>query len=178
MKTLKLIAVGIIFLVSHASNAQISVNLNIGTAPAWGPSGYSNVDYYYLPDVEAYYDIRDSQFIYYGNGAWVRSRYLPRQYRNYDLYSGYKVVLNNYHGHRPYTNFQNHRRTYKVGYRGNYQQNIGYRNIEPRHEQKKSYYSNNRYNDNRRYTDNRRNYDKKDNRGHDNQHGNKRHDRD
>jgi hypothetical protein len=82
MKTLKLLAVGITLLVSHASNAQISVNLNIGTPPAWGPSGCSNVDYYYLPD-EAYYD-RDSQFIYYGNG-WIRSRYLPRRYRNYDF---------------------------------------------------------------------------------------------
>jgi hypothetical protein len=27
-------------------------------------------------------------------------RYLPRQYRNYDLYNGYKVVLNDYHRER------------------------------------------------------------------------------
>tara|TARA_R110000868_G_scaffold364213_2_gene627059 strand:+ start:282 stop:818 length:537 start_codon:yes stop_codon:yes gene_type:complete len=178
MKTLKLIAVGIILLVSHASNAQISVSLNIGTAPAWGPAGYANVDYYYLPDVEAYYDIRASQFIYFGGGTWIRSRYLPRQYRNYDLYNGYKVVLNNYHGHSPYNNFQNHRRDYRVGYRGRYQQTVGHRHVEQRYAQRPAYSRNNRYDDNRRYADNRRDYNKHDDRGRDNRHGNKRHDRD
>jgi hypothetical protein len=41
-------------------------------------------------------------YLYILEMEWVRSRYLPRQYRNYDLYNGYKVVLNGYHGHRPY----------------------------------------------------------------------------
>jgi hypothetical protein len=57
-----------------------------------------------LPDVQAYYDIRASQFIYFGR---VRSRSIPRQYRNYDLYNGYKVVLNDYHGRAPYTYYKN-----------------------------------------------------------------------
>jgi hypothetical protein len=54
MKTLKLIAVGIILLVSSSIQAQVSVSLNIGTAPSWEPSGYSQVEYY-LPDVQAYF---------------------------------------------------------------------------------------------------------------------------
>lgn len=178
MKTLKLLAVGIVLLISNASLAQISVNVNIGTPPAWGPSGYSNVDYYYLPDVEAYYDIRDSQFIYYGNGAWIRSRYLPRQYRNYDLYSGYKVVLNNYHGHSPYNNFQNDRRAYRVGYRGHYQKTIGHRYVEQRYAQRPTYSRNTRYDDNRRYAKNRGRSDRDYYRGHDHHHGKNKHDRD
>jgi hypothetical protein len=36
MKTLKLLAIGIILLVSSSIQAQVSVNLNIGTAPSWG----------------------------------------------------------------------------------------------------------------------------------------------
>jgi hypothetical protein len=32
-------------------HSQVSVNVNIGSPPLWGPSGYSNIDYYYLPDV-------------------------------------------------------------------------------------------------------------------------------
>jgi hypothetical protein len=178
MKTLKLLAIGIILLLSNASNAQLSVNVNIGTPPAWGPSGYSNVDYYYLPDIEAYYDIRDSQFIYYGNGTWIRSRYLPRQFRNYDLYNGYKVVLNNYHGNSPYNNFQNHSRVYRVGYRGHYQKTVGHRHFEQRYAQRPIYSRNRRYDDNRRYASNSRYYDKHDNSGHNNQHGNKGHHRD
>jgi hypothetical protein len=34
--TLKLLAIGIILLVSSSIQAQVSVNLNIGTAPSWG----------------------------------------------------------------------------------------------------------------------------------------------
>ena len=49
MKTLKLIIAGMILLVStNTMQAQVSVNVNIGSPPAWGPVGYSSVDYYYL----------------------------------------------------------------------------------------------------------------------------------
>jgi len=135
MKTLKLIALGIILFASSTIHAQVSVNVNIGSAPAWGPSGYSNVDYYYLPDVEAYYDIRATQFIYLNGGTWTRSRYLPGPYRNYNLYNGYKVVLNDYHGSRPYSNFKSHKVKYYKGYHGKPQKSIGsYRKNDKKYE--------------------------------------------
>lgn len=173
MKTLKLIAVGIILLVSSSIQAQVSVSLNIGTAPSWGPSGYAEAEYYYLPDVQAYFDIRASQFIYFGHGRWVRSRYLPRQYRNYDLDRGYKVVLNDYHGNRPYTNFHHDRKRYYKGYRGGNQRSIGqshdhhrysnkrnvvsHRNADNhRHTAKRRYSNNKGHATNRRYAENRK----------------------
>ncbi|MDI6046980.1 hypothetical protein [Flavobacterium yafengii] len=126
MKTLKLIIAGIILFASaNTMQAQVSVNVNIGSPPAWGPAGYSAVDYYYLPDIQAYYDIRATQFIYFGGGKWIRSRNLPNQYRNYNLYNGYKVVLNDYHGSRPYSNFNNHKVKYYKGYKGKPQKSIG-----------------------------------------------------
>ncbi|MFV8361421.1 hypothetical protein [Flavobacterium sp. LS1P3] len=126
MKTLKLIIAGIILFASaNTMQAQVSVNVNIGSPPAWGPVGYSSVDYYYLPDIQAYYDIRATQFIYFGGGKWVRSRNLPTQYRNYNLYNGYKVVLNDYHGASPYNNFKNHKVKYYKGYKGKPQKSIG-----------------------------------------------------
>lgn len=128
MKTLKLIAVGLLLFASSQIHAQLSVNVNIGTAPAWAPVGYAESDYYYLPDVEAYYDVRATQFIYYGSGRWIRSRYLPNQYRNYDLYRGHKVVLHNYHGSRPYSHFNSHKVKYYKGYNGRDYRNQGYNN--------------------------------------------------
>lgn len=125
MKKLKLIALGIFLFVSSLIQAQVSVNVNIGTPPAWGPVGYSNVKYYYLPDVQAYYDVPSSQFIYIKNGKWFRSRYLPGNYRNYNLYNGYKVVLNDYHGSHPYYYFNTHKVKYYKGYKGNPQKTIG-----------------------------------------------------
>lgn len=134
MKTLKLISATLLFLISSAIHSQISINVNIGSQPTWGPVGYTNVNYYYLPDIEAYFDIRASQFIYFSQGIWVHSVYLPRQYRNYDLYNGYKVVLNNYHGHSPYQNFSSHKVIYYKGYHGKPQKNIGRRDNDRRYE--------------------------------------------
>nr|WP_294788477.1 hypothetical protein [uncultured Flavobacterium sp.] len=118
MKTIKLAIAGLFLLVANATQAQVSINVNIGNPPAWGPAGYSEMEYYYLPDIEAYYDVRAAQFIYYGRGKWVRTTYLPRQYSNYDLYGGYKVVLTDYHGRTPYAYFDRHKVKYYRGYHG------------------------------------------------------------
>ncbi|MBF4516023.1 hypothetical protein IRZ71_06705 [Flavobacterium sp. ANB] len=118
MKTVKIAIAGLFLLIANATQAQVSVNVNIGTRPDWGPADYDQMEYYYLPDVEAYYDVRASQFIYFGGGRWVRASRLPRQYRNYDLYGGYKVVLTDYHGRTPYTYFDRHRVKYYKGYHG------------------------------------------------------------
>lgn len=138
MKTLKLIAAGIILLVTSATQAQVSVNVNIGAPPAWGPAGYSNVNFYYIPDIQAYYDIRLSQFIYFGNGRWIRSRHLPVHYRNYDLYRGYKVVLTDYHGKKPYIHYKAHKAKYYKGYKGKPQKNIG-KHYDYKHDNKRDF---------------------------------------
>ncbi|MEN2403095.1 hypothetical protein GKZ90_0025130 [Flavobacterium sp. MC2016-06] len=166
MKTIKIAIVGLFLIVANATQAQVSINVNIGTPPAWGPSGYAEMEYYYLPDIEAYYDVRASQFIYFGGGRWVRTTYLPRQYRNYDLYGGYKVVLNDYHGRTPYVYFDRHRATYYKGYHGAPQ-----RPYRPR----PVYGYNERRDDNRNY----KNYDKHDRHDdrhdHDDHHGHDNH---
>jgi len=152
MKTIKLFIIALLFFAASSIKAQVSVNVNIGTPkvnvnigqpPVWGPAGYDDVEYYYLPDIQVYYDIRLSQYIYFGNGQWIRSRSLPRYCRNYDLYNGYKVVLTDYHGHAPYTYYHNHKVKYYKGYKGKPQKNRGeYREYQE---------NNNRYNnDNRR----------------------------
>ena len=127
MKALKLVIIGAVLLLSSAAQAQISVRLNIGTPPLWGPVGYSDVRYYYLPDVEAYYDVQASMFIYNVGGTWVHRSYLPSRYRGYDLYGGYKVVMRDYRGNRPYTHFTDYRHRYARGYRGESQRSIGER---------------------------------------------------
>ena len=125
MKTVTGIIIGFIMLLEFTTKAQVSVNVNIGSPPSWGPVGYSEVQYYYLPDVEAYYDVQTSMFIYYGGGVWIRRSHLPTRYRYYDLYSGYKVVLTDYRGHEPYVHFKNHKVKYYKGYKGGPQKTIG-----------------------------------------------------
>jgi hypothetical protein len=125
MKSIKYLLLGIGLLFASEAEAQLSVNVNIGTPPLWGPVGYSNVQYYYLPDVEAYYDVRSSNFIYFSGGKWIHRKQLPNHYRNYDLYNGYKVVMSDYRGKTPYVYFKDHKSKYKKGYRGTYQKTNG-----------------------------------------------------
>jgi hypothetical protein len=79
-----------------AVEAQISVSLgvNIGSQPEWGPVGYDHADYYYMPDIDVYYSVPTHQYIYYQSNSWTRTTVLPARYGNYDLYHGYKVVIN------------------------------------------------------------------------------------
>jgi hypothetical protein len=112
MKNLKLFFFLLIgsFLI-NTSHAQVSVNVsvNIGAQPNWGPTGYENVNYYYMPDIEAYYYVPQHQFVYFDAGRWVFAASLPYRYHSYDLYRGYKVVIDE---PRPYL----HHDQYKVRY--------------------------------------------------------------
>lgn len=110
---------------------RVSVNINIGSQPAWGPVGYDYVDYYYMPDIDCYYSVNQGLFFYMNAGRWVGVRYLPYAYRNYDFYTMYKVVLV---GHDPWMYNNRHRREY-ARYRGyrtqpviRYSRDVRYRN--------------------------------------------------
>lgn len=127
MKTIKFLVLGMILAFAGTAQGQVSVNFHIGTAPAWGPRGYDNVRYYYLPDVEAYYDVNTAMFIYISGNTWIRRSYLPSRYRGYNLYQGRKVVMNNYHGNSPYYNHKVYRAKYGRGNQG-HPQNMGNRN--------------------------------------------------
>jgi hypothetical protein len=96
------------------SKAQVSVNINIGTQPVWGPVGYDYVEYYYMPDIDAYYDVPRQQYVYYDNNVWITRRSLPPRYSNYNLYNGYKVVINE---PRPWKQHDRYRTQY-VQYKG------------------------------------------------------------
>jgi len=125
MKALKLLALGIVLFFAGAVQAQVSVRFNIGVQPQWAPVGYEGIRYYYLPDVESYYDVDNSMFIYYEGNSWVHRSYLPSRYRNYDLYGGYKVGMRNYRGNTPYYNHREYRDRYAHGRNRTIQRTIG-----------------------------------------------------
>jgi hypothetical protein len=98
----------LLLLMNASIEAQINVHVSL---PDWGPV-VTTEEYYYLPEIDSYYDIRRSQFIYINNGYWIRSRNLPSRYRNYNLNTGQVVVINDYRGSKPYTHFRNHKLKY------------------------------------------------------------------
>ncbi|HEY9004461.1 MAG TPA: hypothetical protein VIM89_24095 [Mucilaginibacter sp.] len=105
-----------------AANAQVhlSVGINIGSQPDWGPTGYDHADYYYMPDIDAYYDVNAHQYVYSNNNVWVHTASLPPRYANYDVYHGYKVVVNE---RTPWVHNDVYRKKY-ASYKGRHDQAV------------------------------------------------------
>lgn len=115
MKKLILPAVlfaSVLFYNTTEAQVRLNVNVNIGR-PAWGVPGNYAGDYYYLPEIDMYYNIPQRQFVYMDNGNWLFASELPYAYRGYDLYHGYKVVVNE---PRPYLNYNVYRQRYNKYY--------------------------------------------------------------
>jgi hypothetical protein len=116
MKFLKILMIGLTLFFFSPVKSKADVNVTIGLAPDWGPVGYPDVRYYYIPDVYAYYDRNWAMFTFMNNGVWISRYQLPVIYRNYDLYSGYKVVLVGYNGRSPYKYHNSFKVKYPKGY--------------------------------------------------------------
>ncbi|HWY97713.1 MAG TPA: hypothetical protein VNY36_01400 [Bacteroidia bacterium] len=141
MKNLKLFIAGLLLVFSGVIYAQVGITVTVGTPPAWAPAEAVGVRYYYIPDIEAYYDVNAGTYIYMSNGAWVRTAYLPPAYARYDIWGGYKVVLRDYDGDKPYEHFERHRKDYPRGYNhGHAQKTYGERQKEERHEEHKEHH--------------------------------------
>ncbi|MEO3405150.1 hypothetical protein AAFN85_14680 [Mucilaginibacter sp. CAU 1740] len=145
------------------ASAQISLNINIGSQPEWGPVGYDHADYYYLPDIDAYYDINAHQYVYYDNNVWVHGGVLPPRFGNYDVYHSYKVVVNE---RNPWVRNDVYKRKY-ASYRGRHDQVVirDSRDVKYKNHwvEKKTV----------RRVDNRRDHDNRDNRHNDRDHRNR-----
>jgi hypothetical protein len=78
--------------VTMAQRTEINVNIEL---PSWAPD-YHNanlVQYYYLPDIESYYDVRNHEFIYPEDGRWMFGRSLPPVYAWFDLNNCFIIAL-------------------------------------------------------------------------------------
>ena len=96
-------------LMYQSASAQIHVGLHINLggpvyttpAPVYQEPApvYSDVDYYYLPDVEAYYSVSRHCYYYNDGRTWVSAAYLPGAYRDFDFARARRFEV---HEARPY----------------------------------------------------------------------------
>lgn len=140
---------------SQNADAQVRVNINIGSQPAWGPVGYDYARYYYLPEYNVYYDVVREQFIYPSRRSWAYGRSLPASYGRVNLYNTYKVVVNR--NYEPYRD--NRRDMQSYGRYSNSRDQIVIRDsrenkyYESRYHPKHKEWNNGRYNNNNRDRD-------------------------
>jgi hypothetical protein len=62
--------------------------------PPWGPPVYPGIRYYYLPDIECYYDIYTREFIFLDHARWFYSPTFPAMYPGFDLNNCFVVIVN------------------------------------------------------------------------------------
>ncbi|MGI4887215.1 MAG: hypothetical protein ACRYFR_19845 [Janthinobacterium lividum] len=103
---------GLLLAAAPAAQAQVNVNVNIGR-PAWGPAVPQGAQYYYIPEIDGYYDLQAQQYIVLKNGQWLPVAALS----GYDPYQFHPVVLD-YRGRQPWTYVGAHRDRFRpVAYR-------------------------------------------------------------
>jgi hypothetical protein len=62
--------------------------------PDWAPAETSSeVRYYFIPEIDVYYDAFVGEYVYWNGSLWVYSARLPRAYARYDLYDANIVLL-------------------------------------------------------------------------------------
>jgi Ni/Co efflux regulator RcnB len=157
-KLIVLSTVVISSLIFSSAKAQVrfSVNINIGAQPAWVANNDA-ADYYYLPDIESYYDVRDRVYVYREGNQWRRGAYLPARYRNYDFRNKHVISIKGQD--RPYLHHEQNRNAYaNANNRFNQQHGPQQRqdNRNDRHDNRNDRRDNDhRGNDNRRFDDRR-----------------------
>ena len=87
---------GLLLVAAPRARAQVSVSVNVG-APAWGPPAPPTAQYYYIPEIDGYYDLYTQQYIVFQDGYWVP---LPALY-GYDPYQFHPVIIG-YRGQEPW----------------------------------------------------------------------------
>jgi len=89
MKAIRLFLV--FFILTQTAHAQVSVQVNMANPPAWAPAHGARVQYYYLPEIDAYFDVHRERFIYYDKARWIRAKKLRKKINAYDFRKG-KIV--------------------------------------------------------------------------------------
>ena len=89
-----------------AAHAQIGVSIQLGH-PNWGPVAPAGSQYYYVPEIDGYYDLQAQDYIVQRNGRWAHYRTLP----GYDPRSFHPVVVN-YRGRQPWDQYRDHHARY------------------------------------------------------------------
>jgi hypothetical protein len=89
-----------------AAQAQFGVNVQLGH-PAWGPVVPAGTQYYYVPELDGYYDLAAQRYLVQRNGQWLPVAAVP----GYNPASFHPVVVN-YRGRQPWVQYRDHHARY------------------------------------------------------------------
>ncbi|MEO6851815.1 MAG: hypothetical protein ABI203_07920, partial [Mucilaginibacter sp.] len=159
-------------LIVNTANAQvrIRVGFNFGSRPVYAPARVvvaqpaeyyepanydGDEDYYYLPEVDAYYSVPEQCYYYNDGGQWISAAYLPGAYRDFDWRRARRFEV---HAPRPFMHNDYYRQRYNgVAFNGRWDRggyDRGYAsNYRASHDEYRR--NDNRFNNNRQHDQNR-----------------------
>lgn len=106
-------------MMSSAAKAQLRLNINIGAQPVW-VNNSNAADYYYLPDADCYYSVKERVYVYREGNNWRKASGLPDRYKNYDFRNKKVIAINGQD--KPYLHHDDNRNSYAKANEGYRQQ--------------------------------------------------------
>ncbi|WP_284652261.1 hypothetical protein [Flavobacterium terrisoli] len=95
-------------------NAQVTEEKKLTVDPQTN----CELRYYYFPNMQAYYDMKNEVFHYQENNTWVISPELPKNYCGYSLYKKERVVITDFEGDNPEQFIKIHKEMYPFNPKG------------------------------------------------------------
>jgi hypothetical protein len=97
---------------AFAALAAPSAHAQVGSSgwfghPAWGPAAPAGAQYYYVPEIDGYYDLAARNYIVQRNGRWVPVAAV----QGYNPASFHPVVVD-YRGRQPWAQYRDHHARY------------------------------------------------------------------
>jgi hypothetical protein len=111
----------VILLLTAFSFLEMNAQLTEEKTLTVDPQSNCELRYFYFPNMEAYFDLKNEMYHYQVNNVWTTSAELPPYYGGYSLYKKEKVLLTDFEGDNPEEQIKMHRKMYPYNPKGRIQ---------------------------------------------------------
>lgn len=74
--------------------------------------------YYYYPNLQCYFDLKEKMYVYRINNEWVKTEELPENFGGYSIYKDIRVLIEDYDGETPYELLPLHKKRFPYSKNG------------------------------------------------------------
>lgn len=94
MKTVRPILIFALLLMEFTLSGQHYEFINSEKFSTQTKFALDTIRYFYYPNLEAYFDTKETVYIYRKEGQWIRNKTIPGDYRGYCLFNNHYEIIN------------------------------------------------------------------------------------
>lgn len=110
----------IILVITLSTTCLGQVNYNDNNNLKFNSTTNCQVRYIFFPNMSAYYDKLNKDYIFQEKEEWITAKELPTLYGGYSLYSNIGVEINDYDDNQPFTQIRNHKKQFPYCSKGHF----------------------------------------------------------